>query len=289
MRNAFAREMSRLAAIDPRVVLLSGDVGNRLFNSFKDEFPERFFNCGVAEANMTGMAAGLALCGLRPVTYSITPFSTTRCLEQIKIDVCYQHHSFEDIALLRSLPNMTVVCPGDSVEVRLALRSALRHGGPVYIRLGKKNEPVIHGSEPPFEIGKGIVIRGGREVCLLSTGNMLPVAMEAAALLEEKGIRTGVVSLHTVKPIDSALLDQVFTTHELVATMEEHSVIGGLAGAVAEWLADRPRVGAKFLRFGIADAFLHGTGDQENARRISGLTPAAVAGRVHGVLRGDEG
>lgn len=159
MRNAFAAEITEISATDDKIVLLSGDIGNRLFNSFKEKFSNRFYNCGVAEANMTSMAAGMAACGLKPVTYTITPFNTIRCLEQIRVDVCYHnlpvvivgvgsglsyanlgatHHSCEDIALLRVLPNMTVICPADAVEVRLALRAALNYGRPVYIRLGKK-------------------------------------------------------------------------------------------------------------------------------------------------------
>src|SRR5262249_33705790 len=164
MRNAFASEITALAAQDERIVLLSGDIGNKLFDEFKARFPGRFLNCGVAEANMISMAAGLAMCGLRPVTYTIASFTTVRCLEQIRIDACYHHqpiviagvgaglayaanggthHSCEDIALLRALPGMTVVCPGDPVEVRLALRAALQEPGPVYLRLGKKGEPVV--------------------------------------------------------------------------------------------------------------------------------------------------
>jgi len=213
MRNAFASEITTLAKENHSIVLLSGDIGNRLFNEFKKKYPDRFFNCGVAEANMTGMAAGMAMCGLLPLTYTITPFNTTRCLEQIRVDVCYHnlpviivgvgaglsyaglggtHHACEDIALLRALPNMNIICPGDAAEVRLALRAAFKIKSPVYIRLGKKNEPVIHKKEPIFEIGKGITIIKGKRVCILSTGNILPVAVDTAFLLEKQGVSTQV-------------------------------------------------------------------------------------------------
>ena len=160
MRAAFANEIEALSAKDERLVLLSGDIGNRMFDTYKEKFPNRFYNCGVAEANMTGIAAGMALCGLRPITYTITAFNTIRCLEQIRLDVCYQnlpviivgvggglsysslnatHHALEDIASLRVLPNMTVICPGDAWEVRAALRAAIEVDGPVYIRMAKKN------------------------------------------------------------------------------------------------------------------------------------------------------
>lgn len=306
MRNAFAEEITKLARSDARIVLLSGDIGNRLFNGFKEACPERFFNCGVAEANMTGMAAGMAMSGLKPVTYTIAPFNTTRCLEQIKLDICYHnlpvvvvgvgaglayaglgstHHTFEDIAILRVLPNMAVVCPGDAVEVRCALRAALERQGPTYIRLGKKNEPVVHAGEPAFAIGRGIVVRQGSGACLLSTGNTLPLALAAADRLAGEGASIRVVSLHTVKPLDEELLEEVCNKFRVVATIEEHSLIGGLASAVAEWWGGR-QGGPVFLRFGIGDRFLHGSGNQDHARTMVGLTPENIAGQVAAALNG---
>ncbi|MBI5629795.1 MAG: transketolase [Elusimicrobia bacterium] len=306
MRNAFAAELLTLAEEDPRVVLLSGDIGNRLFDNFKAHCRERFFNCGVAEANMIGVAAGLAMNGLKPVAYTITPFVTTRCLEQIRVDLCYHnvpvvvvgvggglsyaslgatHHSCEDIAFLRALPNMTVLCPGDAVETRLALRAALGLSGPAYIRIGKKGEPVVHQSPPRFEIGKGILLKEGKDVCLLSTGNTLPLALASAEILGTKGISIRVVSLHTVKPLDEELLRAAFSKRMFVATLEEHSVIGGLGGAVAEWLADHPHVGARLLRLGTPDEFLHEVGEQEHAREFFGLTPEAVSRRIEEARR----
>lgn len=298
MRNAFAAELTALASEDKRIFLLYADIGNRLFNEYKKRFPERFLNCGVAEANMTSMAAGMALCGLRPITYTIAPFATTRCLEQIRLDVCYHnvpviivgvgaglsyarlgatHHSCEDIAFLRSLPNMTVICPGDRWEVGLALRAAVKHNGPVYIRLGKKGEPEVHEQAPEFCIGKGIVVRVGDDVCLLSTGNMLPVAIQAAEELDSRGVSAQVVSLHTVKPLDEELLAEVFSRFTVVVTVEEHSLLGGLGGSVAEWLANGPPQEARLLRIGTADTFLHEAGDQEYARHCFGLTPGNIA------------
>ncbi|HEX8096994.1 MAG TPA: transketolase C-terminal domain-containing protein [Pyrinomonadaceae bacterium] len=298
MRNAFAAEITALAAEDERLVLLSGDIGNKLFDGYKAQFPQRFLNCGVAEANMIGMAAGMAMSGLRPVTYTITPFTTSRCLEQIRVDVCYHnvpvvivgvggglsyaglgatHHSCEDIAFLRMLPNMTVICPGDAVEVRQALRAALKHNGPVYIRLGKKGEPVVHQETPDFVIGKGIVMRAGRDVCLLSTGNMLPTAVRAAEELEARGVSAQVVSFHTVKPLDEALLQKAFSRFTTVVTVEEHSRLGGLGGSVAEWLSDQPPQKARLCRVGTEDRFLHEAGKQSYARECFGLTPENIA------------
>ncbi len=304
MRNAFAAEVTELAARDPRVVLLSGDIGNRLFDGFKERCPGRFFNCGVAEANMMGMAAGLAMDGLRPVVYTITPFITTRCLEQIRVDVCYHdlpvtivgvgaglayaslgptHHACEDIALLRALPNMAVVCPADATEVRLALRAAIERGRGTYLRLGKKGEATVHRMPPHFVLGQALPIRSGRDVCLLSTGNMLPEVLAAADRLQAAGISATVVSLHTVKPLDVAYLAGAFARHRVVATVEEHSVIGGLGGAVAEWLADQPSQRsqrATLLRLGTPDAFHHEAGEHEYARHCLGLTADQIAARV---------
>jgi transketolase len=302
MRNAFADELTKLGNDDPRIVMLSGDIGNRLFDKFKDKHPSRFFNCGVAEANMMGVAAGMAMNGLRPVAYTITPFVTTRCLEQIRTDVCYHeapvtivavgaglsysglgptHHACEDISFLRSIPNMVVICPGDAFEVRAALRAAMQQDRPVYIRMGKKGEPVVHkGPIADFTIGKAITISEGSDVCLLSTGNMLPEVIEAAHKLKDKGISAEVVSFHTVKPLDEEKLKQAFGRFKLVATIEEHSLIGGFGSAVSEWLVDTETQYKKFLRFGTPDAFFKKSGEQEYAREVLGLTGHQIADKI---------
>jgi transketolase len=301
MRNAFARKMEELAAGDERIVLLSGDIGNRMFDAFKEAHPARFINCGVAESNMMSMAAGLALSGLRPVVYTIAPFVTYRCLEQIRIDVCYQnlpvvivgvgaglsyaalnatHHALEDIAVLRALPRLRIVCPGDPVEVKLALQQALADSSPVYLRLGKKGEPVVHRSEPTFQIGIWNTIQVGEAVCLLATGTMLPVALQAAKKLATQGIPAEVVSCHTVKPLDEAMLTAVFSRFELVVSIEEHSRIGGFGSAVAEWLCDQAFCIAQLVRLGTDDRFLYRAGGQNHARTEFGLTPERIAQSV---------
>jgi len=298
MRNAFAKELTRLAAEDPRVVLLSGDIGNRLFDELKAVAPGRFHNCGVAEANMTGVAAGLATFGFRPVTYTIAPFATVRCLEQIRVDLCYQnlpvivvgtgaglsymelgptHHACEDLGLLRTLPNMTLLCPCDPIEVGLALRAALKQDGPVYLRLGKKGEPKLHREVPEFRIGKAITLRPGTDACLLATGNAVALGLEVAERLQAEGRSVRVESVHTVKPLDLALLQELSARYPLVATLEEHSLIGGLGAAVGEWVVDQGPVGFRLLRFGTGDRFLETVGSQEYGRAQFGLTAERVA------------
>ncbi|RMD85746.1 MAG: transketolase [Candidatus Dadabacteria bacterium] len=302
MRNAFADELTKIAAENPKVVLLSGDIGNRLFDPYKRSFPDRFFNCGVAEANMIGVGAGMAMTGMRPVAYTIASFITFRCYEQIKIDLCYHnlpliivgvggglsyaslgatHHSCEDIAILRALPNMTVLCPGDALEVRSLLREALKEQGPVYLRLGKKNEPTCHSEVPQLTIGKSYTVKEGDAICIISTGNTLPISVDAAGILDSKGISTRVESFHTVKPLDRALLKEVFFSYKVVASVEEHSVLGGLGGSIAEWLSEQKLEGrAQFLRFGTPDRFLHKAGDQAFAREQFCLTPEYIAGSI---------
>jgi transketolase len=301
MRNAFAAAITRLGEADPNLVMLAGDIGNRLFDSFKDRHPLRFYNCGVAEANMTGVAAGLAASGLRPITYTITPFNTLRCLEQIRLDICYPnlpvivvgtgsglsyaglgatHHSMEDIAVLRTLPNMHVVCPADPVEVGLAVEDALRLGRPTYIRLGKKGEPVIHSTPPNLTIGRGIELRAGGDVAILSVGNMLAVALETADDLQAHGVSAQVVSMHTVKPLDDALLRAAFTSKKAVVVMEEHGLTGGAGSAVLEWGNAQEVDLRKLLCIGGPDRFLSGCGGQRQARASLGLNAADIAPRI---------
>ena len=307
MRNAFAKKFTELARQDPRLVLLSGDIGNRLFDDLKAQCPGRFFNCGVAEANMIGVAAGMAMSGLRPFCYTIAPFITYRCLEQIRVDICYHHvpvvivgtgsglsyaglgpthHSCEEMGMLRLLPGLAVVAPADSLEVRGALAAALAYSAPVYIRIGKKGEPAIHAAEPPFVIGKAIPMRDGKEVCLLGAGTVMPAVLGAAEILAREGVSAYVASFHTVKPLDLKLLEDVFAKFRLVATIEEHSLLGGLGGSIAEWKADAGAAG-QLLRLGCADEFLHETCEQDEAREHFGLTAEAIARRVRRSLAQD--
>ena len=302
MRNAFADEITKIAKQREDIVLLSGDIGNRLFDKFKDVAPGRFFNCGVAEANMVGVAAGMAASGLRPVCYTIASFLTYRVIEQIRLDLGYHHqrvilvgtgaglsyaslgsthHSVEDMGMLRLIPGLAVLAPGDEKELRPAFHAALEYPGPVYIRIGKKGEPVVHETEPNFEIGKALRLREGKEVWILALGNTLPLAMEAATQLGSRGVSCGVASMGSLKPLDTKLLADVFASAKVVATFEEHSVLGGLGTAVSEWVAVNPASAkAKLVTFGTPDEFLHATTHQPSARAWAGLTAENITDRI---------
>lgn len=304
MRNAFAKEVTELAKTDPRIVLLSGDIGNKLFDDFKKVDPERFFNCGVAEANMMGVGAGMALSGFRPIIYTITPFTTTRCFEQIRVDVCYHqapviivgtgaglsyaelgptHHSLEDMAILRTLPGMCVLAPCDATELRYVLRAALKQNHPVYIRIGKKGEPEIHSDLNDVQIGKVIVVREGTDVALLSAGTVMPEVLKAAEMLKENHISVEVVSFHTIKPLDETYLASASQRFKLLVTIEEHGLIGGLGGAIAEWCT-RHAAACKLTSIGTPDEFMHEVGSQAYAREKFGLTAKNIVARVMSAL-----
>lgn len=306
MRNAFADEITKLALEHEDIVLLSGDIGNRLFDKFKEVAPGRFFNCGVAEANMIGVAAGMAASGLRPICYTIASFLTYRVIEQIRLDLGYHHqsvilvgtgsglsyaslgsthHSVEDMGMLRLIPGLAVLAPGDEKELRPALRAAFDYPGPVYIRIGKKGEPLVHLSDPKVRIGKALRLREGKDSWILALGNMLPVAVDAAKQLEQAGIKCGVVSMGSLKPLDTELLAEVFRSAKVVATLEEHSVLGGLGTAVSEWVAvNRTSAEADLVTFGTPDEFLHATTHQLSAREWAGLTSDNIAKHLASAL-----
>ncbi|HYZ85785.1 MAG TPA: transketolase C-terminal domain-containing protein [Bryobacteraceae bacterium] len=266
MRTAFIRSLVELAKQDERIWLVCGDLGYSVLEEFATAFPKRFLNAGVAEQNMTGIAAGLALSGKIPFTYSIANFPVMRCFEQVRNDVChhnlpvkivavggglsygtagYTHYAVEDLAVMRALPHMTVVAPGDPIETKLATRAIAEHPGPCYLRLGKAGEPVVHQSDPPFRLGESILVREGRHAAILCTGGALRMSVDAANALSRDGYDVRVLSFPTVKPIDGvAILRAARETHALFV-VEEHHAIGGLSDAVARVLVEGEAAGSR--------------------------------------------
>ena len=298
MRDAFAREMTALAATCPELTLLSGDIGNRMFDRFKAVAPERFLNCGIAEANMMSVAAGMALSGLRPVIYTITPFTTTRCLEQIRVGVAYHqapvvivgtgsglsyaelgptHHSLEDLAILRTLPGMNVLAPADSNELVAQLREALDSPNPTYIRIGKKGEPPLHDPAATLGIGKAQLLRDGNDLLLMGVGPILGEALQAANALGASGLSVAVASLGGVKPLDDGFLNVMAERFPRWLSLEEHGITGGLGSALLEWLADRKGPAVRLRRLGVPDVFLHELGNQAYTRQRLGLDAEGLA------------
>lgn len=297
MRDAFANEMTRLAAERNDVTLLSGDIGNRMFDRYKQVAPERFFNCGIAEANMMSLAAGMALSGLRPVLYTITPFTTTRCLEQIRVGVAYHqapvvivgtgsglsyaelgptHHSLEDMAILRTLPGLNVLAPADSVELVAQLREALNAPHPTYMRIGKKGEPPLHSETTNLGIGKANLLREGSDLLVLGVGPILGEALQAAKIADADGISVAVASLGGVKPLDTVFLEAMAQRFPRWLSLEEHGITGGLGSALLEWLAERDGPKIRLKRLGVPDAFLHEMGNQNFVRKKLGLDASGL-------------
>jgi transketolase len=306
MRDAFASEMTALAAQRGDVTLLSGDIGNRMFDRFKEAAPERFLNCGIAEANMMSLAAGMALSGLRPVVYTITPFTTTRCLEQIRVGVAYHqapvvivgtgsglsyaelgptHHSLEDLAILRTLPGLNVLAPADSAELVAQLREALNAPRPTYMRIGKKGEPQLHGHDARLGIGKANLLRDGTDLLLVGVGPILSEALKAAEILTPSGISIAVASLGGVKPLDGAFLAAMAERFPRWLSLEEHGITGGLGSALLEWLADRDGPPNRLRRLGVPDQFLHELGNQAYTRGQLGLDAAGIEKSIRNAIK----
>jgi len=260
----------------------------------------------VAEQNMTGMAAGMALSGKIALTYSIANFPTLRCLEQVRNDVCYHnanvkvvsvgggftygamgatHHAIEDLAMMRALPGLLVVAPGDPIEARAATRAIIEYTGPCYVRLGKAGEPIVHSSPINFELGKAIHMREGRDATLISIGGILQNTVRAAERLAKKGIETRVLSMHTLKPLDVDAVLAAARETEAIFTIEEHSILGGLGTAVAEVLAEAEGIKAPLKRIGAPPAFSPHIGSQEYMQECHGLTDEAIALTVAHTLR----
>jgi len=304
MRITFIKTIERVALKDETIFLLTADLGFKLFDSFRRAHPGRFVNVGVAEANMIGIAAGLALSGKNVYCYSIAPFLTMRCLEQIRIDLCYQnlnvkllgiggglayglegvtHHAVEDLAIMRSLPNMTVVAPGDKREAEALANESVRYQGPLYIRLSKEEKSQVHKTTPRLKIGKGFIVKKGVGLTIITAGSLLFTSKAVSDILESKNVKTTLISMHTIKPLDTKLLKRCLKTSKAIFTIEEHSIVGGLGSAVAEVLLESGYKGI-FRRLGLPDRYGPYIGKTEYLRKKYRLTPKAIANSILRVL-----
>lgn len=301
MRDAFIRALTELAADDDRIVLVTGDLGFGVLQDFAARFPTRYINAGVAEQNMTAIACGMALEGFQVYTYSIGNFPTLRCLEQIRNDVCYHdadvkivsvgggfsygqlgmsHFATEDLAIMRALPNMVVVSPSDPWEAAELTRQISARRGPTYLRLDKSAAGL---GEEPVALGVSRQVRAGDDVCLIATGGIVEEALEAADLLAADGISAAVHAVATIKPLDPALIAAAGTA-KAVVVIEEHTIIGGLGGAIAESCMSAGTAPSRFLRIGLDDIYPTVVGDQRYLRQTYDMDATAIARRTKALL-----
>ena len=290
MRTAYLNTLYDLAMRDKRVYALISDNGAIVYDKYRRDLAPQYLNLGISEANMLGMAAGMASCGKIPFAYTIGAFLAYRAFEFIRNDICLQkqnvkivgtgagevysalgptHHSTEDLGGLRSLPNLTILCPASPEEVKKATVAAYELDGPVYLRLGTNKEPEIYDGNYQFEIGKGVVLREGTDVTLIGTGSILKDILEAAGLLADNGIRARGINIHTIKPIDREIILQAAEETGRIATVEDHNIIGGLGSAVSEVIAESGK-GIVFKRFGLIN-FSNGYGTYAQVKEMNGI------------------
>lgn len=290
MRMVFAQTLTELARQDKDICIVTPDMGYSILDCFEKEFPDRFFNVGIAEQNAVSVAAGLALSGKKPYVYSIIPFVTMRCFEQIRVDVAYMntnvklvgvgagfeygsagytHQGVEDLSVMRCLPNMIVCGAGDNREMEEIVKQSAQIKTPMYMRIGRHNRGILNRCDT-ITVGKASVLEKGEDIALIAVSNMLPSAVDYAETLKKNGRKPYIISMHTVKPIDKDLMLDLINKGVEINTFEEHTIVGGLGSAVAEIIAESGK-GVKFKRFGIPDVFSHYVGNQYYIKDKFGL------------------
>jgi transketolase len=306
MRKVAIESIYTLAKRDSRVVFIGSDLGAGVLDAMRKEMPERFFMEGVSEQAIIGIAAGMAMDGFIPYVNTIATFLTRRCFEQLAIDLCMHHlpvrliasgggavyaplgpthMALDDFALLRTLPEMTIVAPCDAPEMGRVMEASLDVAGPLYVRIAKGGDPVVSRPGAAFAIGRAILMEEPGEVLFVSTGPMTARALRARELLAERGISSGVLHVHTVKPLDADAIVEAARAVRLIVTVEEHFRAGGLGSAVLEALADRS-VATPVARCGFADAYSYDFGSQDHVLEVAGLQPPALAATVEQTLAG---
>lgn len=300
MRRAFINRLCVLARKDNRICLIIGDLGFSVVEPFAEEFPDRFLNAGVAEQNMIGMATGWSLAENKTVfVYSIANFPILRCLEQIRNDVCYHkanvkiisvggglvygaagfsHHAIEDLAIMRALPGIVVSAPADAYETDAVTRLAAKTAGPFFVRIGKNNEPDIHGKPCSFGLGELIIHRKDGYILLVSTGTLLNEVIEAATLLEEKGLQVAVVGIPFLRPLDEESFKEILLGKRVVFTVEEHTKFGGLGSVLSEIIADN-NLNVPLYRIYLPE-FIDQVGSQHELRRFYKIDKEGIASKA---------
>lgn len=301
MRSKFVETTIELMRKNSCIFFLTADMGYGALEELAEEFPDRFINVGVSEANAAGISAGLALSGYRVIFYAQASFASMRCFEQVRLDIAsnnldvkivgtsagftlcqygVSHFAMEDVGLMRLLPNMKIFCPGDIIEAELATKFALENQGPFYLRIGRTNngpDIKIH-SKKSLDIGRIIKIKDGNKVALITSGSMMLTALKVKDILESKGISTALFSLPMVKPIDQKGIKKIQDKFKLIVSIEEHYITGGAGSAIEDVLIGRK--GAKLLKLGNPDIFLHVTGSRDYLLSRCGLSPDKIVSRV---------
>jgi transketolase len=292
MRNAFAKKITTLAKDNKKIILLSGDIGNKLFDDFKKKCNSQFYNCGVSENNMIGVAAGLAKVGYLPFVYTITPFLVSRSFEQIKLDIAYPklpitivgtgsglsysrlgttHHSLDDISLIKNIPNMRIVLPGDPIEVEKLLPQIIKDPKPTYFRLGKKGEPIINQLSKEIKLSQINIIKKGKNILIFSIGNMLGEAYKIFSILEKKKIESSLVSFIAFDENIRNNVENLFKDFDTIVFLEEHFFEGGITDYIINYYRKSLK-GKNVIYQEIQKKFYIGLGEQEDARKILKIT-----------------
>jgi len=303
MRDAFREEILGLAKNNPNILVLTADMGSPItLPKIKEKMLGRVIQVGIAEPNMVSIAAGLALSGKIPFVFSFSFLFSMRALEQVRTDICYPkanvkfvaycggiaagvlgntHHALEDIGILKSLPNMTLIVPADGIEMGKAVKAAAEYEGPVYMRIGRKDEPIIYQKDYNFEIGKSVLLREGKDVTIIATGLMVSKALQAAEELTKEGIDARVINMHTIKPLDKEAIIKAAQETRGIVTIEEHNLFGGLGESIAAVVAEEKPVPVK--RIGIPDTFVV-IGAQSQLLERYGITVSNIVKKAKEIL-----
>jgi transketolase len=304
-RGVFGQAILAVAEHHPEMMVISADLGNSSgLDRFKKTYPDQFLNIGIAEQNMIGVAAGIAKEGFNVFATSFAPFIAMRASEQVRMNLGYMemnvkavaigsgvsmaflgnsHYGIEDVAVMRAIPNMTVVCPADCAEIFKTVQAAAKFKGPMYIRLtGAVGNPPVYTEDYSFEIGKADTIREPADITFIATGSMVYESLEAAKLLEKEGLKVGLVNMHTIKPLDTQTIDSIISASQVIVTVEEHTVIGGLGSAVAEYIVSQPSAPPQLI-IGLPDAF-DVTGDYRFLLNRHGLVAEKIVAKIKAFL-----